>query len=48
MATAAKLTIAEVDQIVQPEELDPEIIETPCIYVNRIVLAGTENKYDVG
>ena len=37
MATAAKLTIAEVEHLVEPGELDPDAIVTPGIYVNRIV-----------
>ena len=37
MAIAARTTIAEVDQIVDPGELDPESIITPGIYVKRIV-----------
>ena len=37
MAMAAKVTIAEVDEIVEIGELDPEAIVTPAIYVNRIV-----------
>ena len=37
MAGAAKVTIAEVDQIVSLGELDPEVIVTPGIYVNRVV-----------
>ncbi len=37
MATAARVTIAEVDEIVEPGELDPEAIVTPGIYVHRIV-----------
>ena len=37
MATAATITIAEVDEIVQPGEIDPETIHTPGIYVDRIV-----------
>jgi 3-oxoacid CoA-transferase A subunit len=39
MATAAKVTIVEVDEIVPAGELDPEIIVTPHIYVTRIVEA---------
>ena len=38
MATAAKLTIAEVEELVEPGELDPDHIVTPGIYVNRIVV----------
>ena len=37
MATAARTTIVEVDEIVQPGELDPEAIVTPGVFVNRIV-----------
>ena len=37
MATAAKVTIAEVDEIVEVGELNPEGIVTPAIYVDRIV-----------
>jgi len=37
MATAARITIAEVDEIVEIDELDPEVIVTPGIFVNRIV-----------
>jgi 3-oxoadipate CoA-transferase alpha subunit len=38
VATAAKVTIAEVDEIVEPGALDPESIVTPGIYVDRIVV----------
>lgn len=37
MATAAKMTIAEVEELVEPGELDPARITTPGIYVTRIV-----------
>ncbi len=37
MATAAKVTIAEVEELVEPGELDPDHIVTPGIYVKRIV-----------
>jgi 3-oxoacid CoA-transferase subunit A len=37
MATAAKITIAEVEEIVEVGELDPDQIHTPSIYVKRIV-----------
>jgi 3-oxoacid CoA-transferase subunit A len=36
MAMAGKITIAEVDELVQPGELDPNQIHTPGIYVHRI------------
>lgn len=37
MAGAAKVTIAEVDQIVELGELDPECIVTPGVYIDRVV-----------
>ncbi|MCO4760862.1 MAG: CoA transferase subunit A [Myxococcales bacterium] len=36
MAAAGKITIAEVEELVQPGELDPDEIHTPGIYVQRI------------
>ena len=36
MATAGKITIAEVEELVEPGELDPNMIHTPGIYVQRI------------
>lgn len=37
MATAAKVTIAEVEELVEPGELDPDHIITPGVYVKRIL-----------
>jgi len=37
MAMAARCTIAQVDDIVELGELDPEIIVTPGIFVHRVV-----------
>jgi 3-oxoadipate CoA-transferase, alpha subunit len=37
MATAAKLTIAEVSRVVDPGQIDPEVVVTPGIYVDRIL-----------
>ena len=36
MATAGKITIAEVEEIVEPGELDPNMVHTPGIFVQRI------------
>ncbi len=36
MATAGKITVAEVEHLVETGELDPNEIHTPNIYVNRI------------
>jgi 3-oxoacid CoA-transferase len=43
-ATAARTTIAEVDEIVEAGELDPETIVTPGIFVDRVV--ATEHPLD--
>jgi len=40
-ATAADVTIAEVDEVVEPGTLDPEAIATPGIFVHRLVRRGT-------
>jgi 3-oxoacid CoA-transferase subunit A len=37
MATAGRLTIAEVEHLVEPGELDPDQIHTPGIFVHRII-----------
>jgi 3-oxoacid CoA-transferase subunit A len=39
MATAGRMVIAEVDEIVEVGQLDPEMICTPHIYVDHIVIA---------
>jgi 3-oxoacid CoA-transferase subunit A len=36
MAMAGKITIAEVEELVEPGVLDPDQIHTPGIYVNKI------------
>lgn len=36
MATAGKITVAEVEEIVEPEELDPNFIHTPGIFVQKV------------
>jgi 3-oxoacid CoA-transferase subunit A len=37
MATAGKITIAEVEELVEPGQLDANQIHTPGIFVQRIV-----------
>ena len=39
MATAARITIVEADTVGEPGTIDPELVVTPGIYVNRIVQA---------
>src|SRR2546428_1113468 len=40
MATAAKITIAEVEHLVEPGEIEPDAVITPSVYVKHI-LQGT-------
>ena len=37
MATAARVTIAEVEELVEPGAIDPDHVATPGVYVQRIV-----------
>ena len=37
MATAARTTIAEVEQLVNLGDLEPDCVHTPAIYVNRVI-----------
>jgi 3-oxoacid CoA-transferase subunit A len=37
MATAGKITIAEVEELVEPGEIDPDQVHIPSIFVQRIV-----------
>ena len=47
MAKAAKVTIVEVEEIVEVGELDPNFIHLPGIYVDRIVKAPKLNLIEV-
>ena len=40
MATAAAVTVAEVDQVHKPGGLDPELVITQAIFIDRMILAG--------
>ncbi len=44
MATAARVTIAEVEEFVKPGQIDPDHVETPGIYVQRLVLGSGYQK----
>jgi 3-oxoacid CoA-transferase subunit A len=46
MATAGNITIAEVEEIVEPGELDSNFIHTPGVYVNRIILGKFEKRIE--
>jgi 3-oxoacid CoA-transferase subunit A len=40
MAMAGKVTIAEVETLYEPGQLDPDFIHTPGIFVKRVVVTG--------
>ena len=44
MATAARVTIAEVEELVEPGQIDPEHVVTPGIFVQHIVRGTTYEK----
>ena len=44
MATAGKITIAEVEELVEPGQLDPDHIHTPGVYVQRILQGPSYEK----
>jgi 3-oxoacid CoA-transferase subunit A len=44
LATAGKITVAEVEEIVEAGSFDPDTVHTPGIYVDRIVLATINEK----
>jgi 3-oxoadipate CoA-transferase, alpha subunit len=49
MATAAMITIVQVSEIVQPGGIDPEVVITPGIFVDRIVkIAGVSPVAEAG
>lgn len=45
-ATAGKITVVEVEEIVEPGELDPAQIHTPGIYVDRIICGTFEKRIE--
>lgn len=45
-ATAGKITIVEVEEIVEPGELDPTQIHTPGIYVDRLIQGDFEKRIE--
>ena len=44
MATAAKICVAEVEELVPVGQLDPDHIHTPGIFVNRMLCGAPYNK----
>jgi len=46
IATAGRITVAEVEEIVEPGELDPNFIHTPGIFVNRVIKGHFEKRIE--
>jgi 3-oxoacid CoA-transferase subunit A len=44
MATAGRKTVAEVEILVKPGEIDPDHVHTPGVYVDRIILGTPYEK----
>lgn len=46
IAMAGKITVAEVEEIVEPGELDPNFIHVPGIYVDRVIKGKFEKRIE--
>ncbi|HSO58024.1 MAG TPA: CoA transferase subunit A [Paenisporosarcina sp.] len=46
MAAAGKFTIAEVEEIVETGDLDPNVVQTPSIYVQGLLQASQEKRIE--
>ena len=44
VATCGRITVAEVEELVGPGELDPDTIHTPGVFVRRLILATSNEK----
>ncbi|MDO9280623.1 MAG: CoA transferase subunit A [Pseudomonadota bacterium] len=44
MATAARITIAEVEELVEPGDIDPDAVHVPGIYVQRVIVGERYEK----
>ena len=46
MATAGKVTVVEVEEIVPSDEVDPDLIHTPGVYVQRLIKGAHEKRIE--
>ncbi len=46
MAAAGKITIAEVEELLEPGQLNPNEIHTPSVYVQRLIQAKQEKRIE--
>jgi 3-oxoacid CoA-transferase subunit A len=45
-ATAARICLAEVEELVEPGELDPDLVHTPGVYIDRMIVAPREKRIE--
>src|SRR5450756_2488526 len=45
-ATSGRISIAEVEELVEPGELDPECVHTPGVFIHRLVVAPREKRIE--
>ena len=45
-ATAGVITVVEVEELVEPGELEPSQIHTPGIYVDRVIVGQFEKRIE--
>jgi len=45
-ATAGRVSIAEVEELVEPGDLDPECVHTPGVFVDRVVVAPRQKRIE--
>jgi len=45
-ATAGRICIAEVEELVEPGQLDPDTVHTPGIFVHRVVVAPRQKRIE--
>ncbi|WP_240421287.1 CoA transferase subunit A [Paenibacillus periandrae] len=46
MAAAGKITIVEVEELVANGELDPEVIQTPGVYVQKLIISAQQKRIE--
>ncbi|MEM8826580.1 MAG: CoA transferase subunit A, partial [Pseudomonadota bacterium] len=44
MTTAGRVTVAEVEELVEPGDLDPDCIDTPGVFVQRLIVGANYEK----
>jgi 3-oxoacid CoA-transferase subunit A len=45
-ATAGRICVAEVEELVEPGQLEPDCVHTPGIFVHRVVVAPRQKRIE--